>query len=174
MSVTYDGGYTNVQYRLNRNGYSDRAVTLPQYTPIVMQGSKLNPTTDIAVLWCWQNGGYSTDEELVEKLKNMISHLHTTKYLLIGLHSRSLNHLNAQEAFLEKTFGDKFFNWRQYASTNALYDFGIIPTTDDIAAMATGSMPPSLLADAVHLNSAIYMILGWKLYERMKNVGYIE
>ena len=174
LSVTYDAGYTNVQYRLNRNEAGDRDVTLPQYTPIVMQGSKLNPATEIAVLWCWQNGGYSTNGELVEKLKNMISHLHTTKYLLIGLHSRSFSSGNVQEALLEKTFGDKFFNWRQYASTNALYDFGITPTTEDITAMGTGSMPPSLLSDAVHMNSAGYMILGWKLYERMKNVGYID
>ena len=174
LSVTYDSGFTNIQYKLNRVQSGDRAVTLPKYTPIVMAGSALNPITAMAVIWCWQNGGYNSDSELVDRLKNIISHLNTTKYILIGLHSGTESSRNAQEALLEKTFGDKFFNWRQYASTNALYDFNITPTSADTTAMQSGSMPPSLLSDAVHLNSAGYMILGWKLFERMRNIGYIR
>lgn len=173
LSVTYDEGFTNIQYKLKRNTAGDRNVVLPQYTPIIMQGNKLNQNTGISILWCWQNGGYSSDENLVEKLKNMISHLKTTKYIVIGLHTGNLSSRNSQESLLEKNFGDKFFNWRQYASSNALYDFGITPNTDDISAMQTGSMPPSLLHDTIHLNSAGYMILGYKIFERMQNLGYI-
>ena len=75
---------------------------------------------------------------------------------------------------LEKTFGDKFFNWRRYVSTNALYDWGFTPTEEDESAMSVGSIPPTLLTDGVHLKASGYMILGYKMWERMTQLGYFD
>lgn len=174
LRVTFNSGYTNVQYYLKRKTVGDRDVVLPQWTPIVMRGSSYAPKTGITVLWCWQNGGYSSNDDLISKLDNIVSHIENSKYIVIGLHSGNLSNRNEQEAALEKHFGDKFFNWRQYASTNALYDFGVTVTTSDTSAMTSGSMPPSLLTDSVHMNSGGYMILGYKIWERMNQLGYFD
>lgn len=87
-----------------------------------MFGSKNYRNADYAILWCWQNGGYTDNDDLVTQLNNMISHLPTDKYLIIGLHIGTATNRSEQEQLLEKTFGDKFFNWRRYVSTNALSD----------------------------------------------------
>jgi hypothetical protein len=160
-------------YTLQRIEDGDRDIQFPQKTPIIMSGSKLYRNTKLAVLWCWQNGGYSSDEDLIEKLDKIIAHINTQNYILIGLHSSTEAARGEQEAKLSKKYGDKFFNWRQYVSTNALYDFGITPTEDDLEAMAVGSCPPSLLIDSVHLCAAGYAILGYKIVERYKDLGYI-
>ena len=160
-------------YTLQRIEDGDRDIQFPQKTPIIMSGSKLYRNTKLAVLWCWQNGGYSSDEDLIEKLDKIIAHINTQNYILIGLHNSTEAAMEEQEAKLSKKYGDKFFNWRQYVSTNALYDFGITPTKDDLEAMAVGSCPPSLLIDSVHLCAAGYAILGYKIVERYKDLGYI-
>lgn len=161
-------------YTLQRIENGDRDIELPQKTPIIMSGSKLYRNTKLSVIWCWQNGGYRSDEDLIEKLDKILTHINTQNYVLIGLHSSTEAGRDAQESMLSKKYGDKFFNWRQYVSTNALYDFGITPTPEDLEAMSAGSCPLSLLTDSVHLCAAGYAILGYKIIERFKDLGYIE
>ena len=165
---------TEGTYTLQRVGAGDRAVSLPAKTPIILSGSKLYRDTKLAVLWCWQNGGYTSSAELIEKLDKMIAHLNTPNYVIVGLHSGTESSRQEQEDMLTSKYGDKFFNWRQYISTNALYDFGISPSKEDLTAMESGSAPPSLLTDSVHLCAAGYAILGFKIIERFKNLGYIS
>ena len=160
-------------YTLSRVKQGGRNISLPSTTPIILSGSKLYRNTKLAVLWCWQNGGYNTDEELIVKLDKMIAHLNTSNYVIVGLHSGTKTARENQENLLTSKYGDKFFNWRQYASTNALYDFGLTPSSEDLSAMKIGSMPPSLRIDSVHLCAAGYAILGFKIIERFKNLGYI-
>ena len=164
----------NATYTLQRVSSGDRNVNFPAKTPIIFSGSKYYRNTKLAVLWCWQNGGYTNDTELIEKLDKMIAHLNTSKYILVGLHSGTKSSREEQEDLLTSKYGDKFFNWRQYASTNALYDFGLTPSSEDLSAMKIGSMPPSLRIDSVHLCAAGYAILGYKIIERFKNLGYIK
>ena len=165
---------TEGTYTLQRVEAGDRAVSLPAKTPIILSGSKLYRDTKLAVLWCWQNGGYTDNAELIEKLDKMIAHLKTPNYVIVGLHSGTESSRQEQEDMLTSKYGDKFFNWRQYISTNALYDFGISPSEEDLTAMESGSTPPSLLIDSVHLCAAGYAILGFKIIERFKNLGYIS
>lgn len=160
-------------YTLQRVSLGERAVNLTSKTPIIMSGSKLYRNTKLAVLWCWQNGGYNDDSDLIDKLDKMVTHLSTSNYVIVGLHSGTASSREAQESALSKKFGDKFFNWRDYVSTNALYDFGLVPTEEDVTAMQSGSCPPSLLVDSVHLGAAGYAILGFKIVERFKNLGYL-
>lgn len=161
-------------YRIKRQSDGDRAVTVVKGTPIIMYGSSAYRNSEIAILWCWTNGGYVSNDELVQKLKMMVQHLNTEKYIIVGIHYGNTATLITQENELLKNFGDKFFNWRKYVSSNAMYDFGITPTADDLTDMQDGKIPRSFLTDSVHINSGAYMILGWKLYERMLQLGYIE
>lgn len=170
-TLSYDS--TN-GYRIKRQSNGDRAVTVMNGTPIIMYGSSAYRNSEIAILWCWTNGGYSSDDELVQKLKMMIQHLNTERYIIVGIHYGNTATLITQENELLKYFGDKFFNWRKYVSSNAMYDFGITPTANDLTDMQEGKIPRSFLTDSVHINSGAYMILGWKLYERMVQLGYIE
>lgn len=164
----------NGTYTIERVAAGDRAISFSAKTPIIMSGSKLYRNTELAVIWCWQNGGYTDTDALIEKLDKIIAHVSTDKYILIGLHSGTSSTRSEQEEALTSKYGDKYFNWREYVSTNAMYDFGLTPTEDDLAAMEQGSCPPSLLIDSVHLKAAGYAILGFKIVERYKNLGYIE
>ncbi|WP_455673758.1 hypothetical protein [Phocaeicola sp.] len=159
-------------YTLQRVSAGDRAVNFSTNVPIIMSGSKLYRDTKIHILWCWQNGGYSDNNELIEKLDKMIAHIDSKRYVIIGLHSGGTSRLS-QEKALSKKYGDKFLNWREYISSNSLYDFDIEPTEGDLSSMAKGACPPSLLADSVHLNASGYAILAYKIAERFKDLGYI-
>lgn len=198
LSVTFDSGYTNIKYYLERNTNGTRDITFPQYTPILMKGSSMAPKGYASVIWCWANGGHSSTDDLIKKLHKIISSLNNSNYVIIGLHKYTPSVIDEQEAALESEFGDRFFNWRKYVTTNALYDFGITPTTDsdltaeqiangvksDITLMSEGTLPSSLWRyvygvdgmttnDSAHMNSAGYMILGYKIIERFKNLGII-
>lgn len=197
LSVTFDTGYTNVKYYFTRQE-PGRSMSIPQYTPIIMKGSSMSPKGDITILWCWQNGGYTDFDELIDKLHLCIRKLNNNNFVIVSLHTGTQSNRNVQETALEREFGDHFFNWRRYVSTNALYDFGITPTTDsdftqeqldagvksDTYQMSVGALPSSLWAkvygidgatanDMIHINSAGYMILGFKLVERLKLIGAI-
>lgn len=166
--------WTGSNYTIQRVSKGDREITFSVKTPIILSGSKLYRNTKLSVIWCWQNGGYSDDNELIEKLDKIINHVGTQNYLIIGLHSGTAETRQAQEELLSNKYGDKFFNWREYVSTNAMYDFGLSPTEEDLTEMAKGSIPKSLLHDNVHLCAAGYAILGYKIIERFKDLGYIE
>lgn len=169
-----NGSDVNGTYTIERISAGDKAISFSAKTPIIMSGSKLYRNTELAVIWCWQNGGFTDTNALIEKLDKIIAHVSTDKYILIGLHSGTASSRNEQEEALTSKYGDKYFNWREYVSTNAMYDFGLTPNEDDLTAMEQGSCPPSLLIDSVHLKAAGYAILGFKIVERYKNLGYIE
>ena len=194
------GSDTTGIYTIQRVAAGSRAVSFSARTPIIMSGSRLYKNTRLAVLWCWQNGGYSSDEELVEKLDKMIARLGTDKYVLIGLHTGTAASRAGQETVLAGRYGDRFINWREYVSRQALYDFGITPTTDadlteeqkskgvvpDTTAMAEGSLPMSFWSsyvgdengktgnDKIHMTGGAYAILAYKIMERFRELGYID
>jgi len=126
------------------------------------------------VLWVGQNGGYSTDAELVDYYKRMIDFSDCNNYILIGLHSGTASERASLEKAMSDAFGQKYINWREYASVYGLSDAGITPTQADITAMAAGKMPPSLLFDAVHLLGVGYTVLANLIYRRFKELGYIQ
>lgn len=188
-----DNNYTLSLVNITRN------VTIPANTPIIMSGSKIYRDTDIAIIWAYTNGGYSDDEDLIKKLNLMIKSLNTRKYIIIGVHIGDRESRQAQELRLLQEYGDKFFNWREYVSTQALYDFGITPTTDDDLTeeqkqngvksdayqMSIGALPSSFWAqvygiegntsnDTTHITADCYAILAYKLYEICNYLGYVE
>lgn len=190
--------YTNPNYSIKRN-VAGTAMNIKADSQIIMISAKNNRNPQLAVIWCWQNGGYSNEEDLIIKLDKIISNIGTTNFLLIGLHSGTLESRKEQENALTAKYGDRFFNWRNYVSTNALAEFGITPTKDsdltpeqiangaksDIYQMSVGALPSSLWSkmfgrngdtsnDVVHLNAAGYLILGYKIVQRFKDIGAVK
>lgn len=190
----------NGTYTLKRKHIGERSMSISTNTAIIFSGSKLCSNTKLAVVWCWANGGYNNNiTELTEKLDKIIAHLGTDKYVIVGIHTGDVTFAKNQESVLASKYGNRFFNWREYVSSHALYDWGITPTTDndltdeqvrggvisDVAAMAEGSLPMSLWRkyigddldstsnDKVHLTAVGYGILGFKIVERFKMLGYV-
>jgi lysophospholipase L1-like esterase len=118
-------------------------------------------------------------------MKKMVEHTNG-RYLIISVHTLdSYHHTLENEAALEAQFGDRFFNWRKYVSSNALEDFGVTPSADDLTYMAEGKFPPSFWRsrvgdagggtanDGIHMNASAYAILAYKVKERLEQIGLI-
>lgn len=186
------------RYKLTRTTTGGRDVTIPAGTSLILQGAKVHRNPKAAIIWCWQNGGYLDNNDLISKLDKIISNIGTTNFILIGLHTFNAIGGASQESALQSKYGDRFLNWRKYVSTNALYDFGIVPTADsdltasqisngvksDMYQMSIGGLPSSLWRnvygvagdtsnDNTHMNAAGYMILGYKIAERLKIIGAV-
>ena len=167
-------GYSDNTYKIQRKNASNTDITAPKGTILLTNGMKEYYNNGIVILWCWTNGGYDgNDDLLIGKLKKIISSLKTNKIILVGVHNLNETASISQEKKLQGEFGARFFNWRLYSVKNALDDFGIEKTENDTISIGQGNIPPSLLHDEVHLNQAGYMILGYKLYELIRILGYI-
>lgn len=126
----------------------------------------------ILCLFIGQNGGYNTEEELVEQIRNAIRHNNSGKYIILGLTTGS----NAERASLEKTmqnaFGLHYLNTRKYLYMYGLSDANIEPTTQDENDTKNGIVPNSLRTDSVHLNDKGYTVLGNIVYKKGVELGY--
>lgn len=131
----------------------------------------------ISVVFMGENHGWNDEiDELIRQQQEILSmqEAQKGKFIVIGLPTGTAEERKELEAALSETYGDKFFNIREYMSTQALEDAGIKPTDEDKARMAEGMVPSSLLTDHIHFNAEGYRLLGEQIYERMKKLGYFE
>lgn len=157
-------------YYIKRMEEGDRNITMPANTIINLGGENRTSDCEVAVLWCYQNGGFSSDGSvLVEKLKKMISCLKTKKYVIVNCHT---SNMATYDSALRSAFGNKMLDWRNYVASNALYDFGITPSSQDETDMSNGIAPSSLRIDSTHLNAAGYAIFAYQLYLKGQQLGY--
>ena len=149
----------------------------------------------IQVLWMGANGGWNesgayTAQDLASQYARMVDGLTNLNrpYLVLGLHAIPgwISGVTCAEieTALEMAFGRRFINYREYivtpitdsggntVSCYGLDDAGITPTAADLDAIASGTVPPSLMADDVHLNGAGYTIIGNLVYQRGQELGY--
>ena len=89
----------------------------------------------------------------LEKLK-LIDKARRNSVIFIGVAKRGANDVDlaAMEPTLQREFGARFINVREYLVTNAIYDAGITPTAQDLTDIANGIPPTSLRNDATHYN----------------------
>lgn len=145
--------------------------------------------TDINVIFSGTNGGWnsantnpqdSDANDLVVLINKMIAKTkYPDKYVVIGLTAGGASRWAKTNAALKNAYGDRFLNIIDYlASTQALQDLQITPTDNDIAYIAAGKVPPSLLnnspTDDTHLNDNGYKLLANKVHEKLIQLGYIE
>lgn len=130
------------------------------------------------VIFMGQNNGINYDpNELLRNQQAMINHqdeVNRDKFIIVGLHSGTEAQRRNLEEVMQNAWGDKYINLREYLATDGLNDAGLSPTEEDLAAIAEGSTPPSLLSDTVHFNSTGYELVGRKIFERMNELGYFD
>ena len=155
------------------------AVTIPQGTIVQTQGSVLY-TGYIPIIFIGENGGYRDEEELIAQQQAIIKHqedgITQERYIIVGSHSGTAEERTKIENLMEKTYGRKYINLREYMVTEGLSDAGIEPTKVDDELIAVGACPASLrvAAEDVHFNSVGYELIGKLIYRRMDELGYFN
>ncbi|TCL59386.1 glycosyltransferase involved in cell wall biosynthesis [Kineothrix alysoides] len=166
------------KYYFTRITYGE-AVTIPQGSLIQTQGSVLY-TDYIPIIFIGENGGYKDGVELIAQQQAIIKHqeegIGQERYIIVGSHSGTAEESTEIESLMEKAYGRKYINLREYMVTAGLSDAGLIPTSVDNELMAVGVCPASLrvTAEDVHFNSAGYELIGKLIYKRMDELGYFN
>lgn len=132
---------------------------------------ELNNTNNVMIIWIGQNGGYDDVNTLISQINQMIKLNNTTNYLVISLTSGGKETINT---VLNKEFGVKFIDARQYLIDYGLDDAGLTPTQEDLDNISNNLVPKSLLVDSdnVHFNKYGYTIIANLEYKRGKELGY--
>lgn len=158
-------------YMLKRNSAATEDYTTKANTEVFVSSLKKYRRPRLLIAWIGQNSGYANNDALVKQYKALISIVQPEDFVVIGLHSGTAASRADLEKLMTQEFGNRYINWRKYASERALRDMGITPTEADNTAMASGSCPPSLLTDAVHLTTAAGRQLGKLIIQTLKNIN---
>lgn len=139
----------------------------------------------IQVVFIGQNGGYSDVADLVWQNRKMLEHSGSDKFIVLGLSSGSAALRADYEAAMRKEFGRRFVSLREYLSSPiydvdgttviscyGLDDAGLVSTQADLDAIATGTVPPQCLSDAVHYTTATKTVIGEMLFKKMTELNY--
>lgn len=141
----------------------------------IMTDSQPKYENYIPIVFMGQNGGYLNNQDLINQINSILEmDKANDKYLVLGLTTGDKDNRKDIDESMEKEYGDRYLNLREYLSVNGLEIAGITPTEEDEDAMEIGSVPPSLLADDVHFNSDGYEVIGHAVYERLSKLGYFE
>lgn len=157
-------------YTLQRSAKSDKATTLKAGSILYTASMRNHRNAYANIFWVGQNAG-SPSEDLAAQYKAMVSFTNSNNYLIIGLTTGTADQRKNLERVMTKEFGARYVNLRAYMSTEGIYDAGITPTQADLDAMEKGSVPPSLLVDAVHFNNTGYKVIGEYLYKKFTYLG---
>lgn len=180
----------NPKYFFKRNNEGEE-VLVKAGTKIKTQGS-VDYLDYVAVIFVGTNGGWEDEsgktspEILVSQINKLIDQQKANKdrYLVVGLHVGTKAERAELEETMQKAFGNKYFNLREYlASEDGVFkDYGLIPTEEDKALMKEGKTPYRFLkmtvegpeVDATHFLAYGYDILGEQIYKRLDSLGYFD
>ena len=157
------------KWYINRTEKAENDITFGANSAFSMIPLTLFPHA-INIIFAGQNGGYSSIDDFVSKVKRATMTTNSSRYIIVGLHSSSIDERAEQTKAFYAEFGNKFFDWGFYVSTSALVENGITPTSTDLEQMKEGKIPSSLLSDNVHLNEKGYTILGKALIKKMNEL----
>lgn len=127
------------------------------------------------ILWCGSNNSpnSTTIHDVIKLLENMVSYNNNNNYIVIGVTSlAAMPELKKCNEELRKSFEYHYLDISYYLRTYGLEDAGITPTERDIEDISKGDIPYSLRIDAVHLTSKGNEIIGRRIFEKGKNLGY--
>lgn len=168
-------------WTFTRNTDGD-AVTIDRPTAIRTNFdiNKNNPY--LMIIFMGQNGGYTSNEELVWQHQRMIDHAHATNFIVLGLSSGTAASRQSYEEAMQDAFGRYFISLREYlahpiydglgtgteniVNCYGLADAGLTATAEDIAQIAVGSVPSQCLIDSVHYTEATRTVIGKLIYKR--------
>lgn len=157
--------------------YSGEETAVKAGTALYTEGAEAY-TEYLPVIFMGQNGGWDEDPQvLIEQQRAMLDHQkkNNDRFIIIGLHTGTADERKELEAAMQKEWGDKYINLREYMSGEALEEMGIEPTARDREMREKGMTPESFLAsDGVHFNEFGYRAIGSLLYARMDELGYFD
>ena len=187
LSVAITG---NSPYQISRATFTrttaGESVVVPAGTKIIPEAHKME--ADINIFFMGTNGGWTTAhttvndnsdadcEALVELYRKQIAKAGKSKYIIVGLTWGYTNANDNINNHLREAFGGNFLDLKAYlASEQALIDAGITPTQEDLARIAGGHVPTSLIfSDGVHFTSKGYELIAQQVYAKMIELGYCE
>jgi hypothetical protein len=122
----------------------------------------------IQIIWAGTNNSAQT-AAIERDIASMVHWMTASpsRYLIID------GTIPAIENDLSSTYGSQFVDLRSWLISDGLAAAGITPTPDDTEAIATGNIPPSLIASQGHFTQAAYTAIGHHLAAVMKDKGWI-
>lgn len=131
----------------------------------------------IPVVFMGTNGLWSDPDNLIFQIDTMLRNQYSfskERYLVIGLITGDQQSNKELEDALQKKYGKRYINLREYLVSEGLELANIEPNESDLEAIKNGKVPPSLKSDDVHLNSAGYQVFGELVYQRIKDLRYFN
>jgi lysophospholipase L1-like esterase len=179
-TLSVSGTYESAVYTFTRIDAGNQ-VQAKKGCPI-FNASQTFANGEIMILWGGSNGLWNDEEELAEMLERIVKEWGGEKFIVVGLTNKNYyydtdTHSSFTPSILKSTmlkkFGVRYLDMLGYLLTDALTDAGITPTQADTTAIANEEVPPSLLADSIHFNSAGYSVVSGKIYEKLVQLNYL-
>ena len=157
--------------------------TAPGEPSSVPKGSKLIPASarlcldHIPIIFMGTNGGFSSYEELIEQTDAVIRYRSAGaggKYVVVGMYNGKAEWLDGYDQMMYRHYKEHFISLRSFLAFHGLDSAGLLYKEEDLNAMDSVSVPPSLLSDQVHLTKDGYEVLGRLIFDKMDELGYFD
>ena len=130
-------------------------------TEVISKTSEARKNDDIMIIYLGTNSGWNdTPAELLAQVQSMVNYYQGTKYIIATeatgyrLRTESTRAITTQvETLFSTTFGEHYFNLRQYLIDNSLTENSLTATDVDNSRIALGQVPASILMGASDLNA---------------------
>ena len=155
----------NATYTIS--GYNGDPIKYPM--PSKFSGCDL--TSKITVIFVGQNG--PSLEQRLSIIDSMISKTNG-KYVVLTLSSGTEEEMRSEENTMLSKYGNHLFKTREMLSKYGMKLMNLTPREQDTLAINSGSVPPSLRSDDVHLNASGYTALGKMLASHIRALGYVD
>lgn len=178
MNPCYINGI-QCQFSINENGYylaqtnGIEDISFDRPVKLNTLGSMVSKK-HINIIWAGTNNVKEGDiDTIISSIQVMINNLNHSRYIIIGLTSKSYHSdVEDKNNKLCNIFGKYFLDIRRYILDFGLDDMGMTPTDEDIADIDEGEIPRSLLSDNVHFNETGYELISRLVYQKGKELGY--
>lgn len=173
--MKYSGGnYTLERYAPVSAEIAARGITSGSI--LITNACKTVKYADLNIIFVGINGGWSTPQDLADKVQKMINFCDSEKYIVMTQYvdgtGNSTQMLAVENEFYKRFAANAIF-LRKYFVEHGLYDAGLTNTAEDIAAVAAGLTPPQLLADGTHPTQSTYNLIAKQIYQKMIELGFI-
>ena len=187
------------QYYNDKNGTwtftrleEGKEVVITEPTTITTNYDRNHNSPYLMIIFMGQNGGYSSNEDLINQHKLMIEHANAKNVIILGLSSGSRAGREEYESVMKKEFGKYFISLREYLSCpiyneeqeiiscnglaeqclepNNTYTYNGI-TYDAIEEIKNGIVPHMILRDSVHYTEGTKRVIGDMLYKKCCELG---
>ena len=157
---------------------SGDSITVNRPTQIV-SSNMINDRNDILIIDIGCNGGYSSIDEWIQQIRNMVDYSRCKEYIVIGLAinkqyslgTTGENYTTLEDKFI-KAFGNRYINLRKYYVEYGLQDAGLVATDGDNEDIANNIPPRSLFVsgDVNHENQHGYKIKAELVFKKLKEL----